>query len=281
MIPLLFLPAQILLVQNFEQRGYIENSAIFYPQTVPNDRAHFVDEALLRWEVSYKAAPWLTLHGAFDAETDSHTQVDRAFTLDALDRSILRPAFSLRRYSATLHKGKFTAEVGRQFIRWGKADILNPTDRFAPKDYLSNVIEPDFLGVVAARITVEQGSNSYEAVWQPYFTPSRTPLLNQRWTVIPEQAAGISIEDDGARYPGRSQFGARWNHVGSGYEYSLSFFDGYNYLPLFDVKLSPSLTAGPTPALLFRTSSLWSRRGGSAPLVHGERRGRLLHFINS
>ncbi len=232
MIPLLFL-----LAQNFEQRGFIENSTLFYPQTAPNDSGHVVNETLLRWEASYRIASWISIHGAFDAETDSHRQVDRNFTLDALDRSIARPAFSLRRYSATIHKGKFTAELGRQFIRWGKTDILNPTDRFAPKDYLSNVIAPDFLGVVAARATIDTGSNSYEAVWQPYFTPSRTPLLNQRWTVLPEQAFEIPIVDDGARYPGRSQFGVRWNHIGSGYEYSILYFDGFNYLPLFDAKL--------------------------------------------
>ena len=38
----------------------------------------------------------------------------------------------------------------------------------------------------------------------------------------------------GARYPGGSQYGARWNHIGSGYEYSLCFFDGYQNLPSFD-----------------------------------------------
>ena len=76
------------------------------------------------------------------------------FTSTADDRWIQRPALSVRRLSATIHKGKITAEIGRQFIRWGKADILTPTDRFAPKDYLSNVVDSDFLGVVAARLTV-------------------------------------------------------------------------------------------------------------------------------
>src|SRR5579862_7611420 len=200
-----------LLAQSFEQRGYIENTTLFYPQAAPNDSGHVVNDTLLRWETSYKIAPWLTVHGDFDAETDSHRQVDRAFTLDALDHSILRPAFTLRRYSATIHKGKFTAELGRQFIRWGKADILNPTDRFAPKDYLSNVVDADFLGVIAVRVTIESGSNTYDLVWQPWFTPSRTPLLDQRWSGVP---AGSSVVDLGARYPGGSQSGARWSHVG-------------------------------------------------------------------
>lgn len=228
-----------LLAQNFEQRGFIENDTVIYPQTAPGDSSHAIDETLFRYESSYKVAPWLELHGDFDAETDTHRQVERKFRLDWNGRSIEQPAFSLRRFSATLHKGHVTAELGRQFIRWGKADILNPTDRFAPKDYLENVINPDFLGVIAARVTIEAANDSLDLVWQPYFTPARTPLLDQRWTVIPPQAAGVAIEDLGARYPGRSQYGVRWNHIGSGYEYSFSYFDGFNYLPLFNASFTP------------------------------------------
>ena len=65
-------------------------------------------------------------------------------------------------------------------------------------------------------------------------------MLDQRWTVIPPEAGGVAIQDQGARYPGRSQFGARWNHIGSGYEYSFSYFDGFNYLPLFSTQFNPA-----------------------------------------
>jgi hypothetical protein len=230
-------------VQNFDQRGFIENQSLIYPQTAPNDSGLVVDSMLLRWEASYKFAPWFTLSGAFDGRTDSHRQTERDVRLDWDDRGTLRPALSLRRLSATIHKGKVTAEIGRQFIRWGKADILNPTDRFAPKDYLSSVVDSDFLGVTAARLTYESGGNTIDLVWQPWFTPSRIPLLNQRWTALPPEAEGISIIDAGARYPGGSQYGARWNHVGAGYEYSLCFFDGYNNLPLFNATLEPLASA--------------------------------------
>ena len=156
-----------MLAQNFEQRGFIENQTLFYPQTAPNDSGNIVDQILLRWDASYQLAPWLKFSGAIDARADSHEQTERIWNLDVDDRSIRRPALSLRRASATMHKGKFTAELGRQFIRWGKADILNPTDRFAPKDYLSSVVSSDFLGVVAARVTYESGSNTIDIVWQP------------------------------------------------------------------------------------------------------------------
>ncbi len=224
----------LMLAQNFEQRGFIEDQTLVYPQTAPNDSGNLVNQILLRWDASYQFTPWLKLSGSFDARADSHEQTERIWSLDVDDRSITRPAFSLRRASATLHKGKFTAELGRQFIRWGKADILNPTDRFAPKDYLSSVVSSDFLGVVAARVTYESGSNTIDVVWQPLFTPSRIPLLDQRWTALPPEAQGVAIIDEGARYPGGSQYGARFNHVGAGYEASACFFEGYNNLPYFN-----------------------------------------------
>jgi len=225
--------------QNFEQRGYIENRALFYPQKAPNDRARAIDQAEIRWDASYKFPPWLKLNVALDARADTHRQVDRSLRVDLRDRTIQRPALSVRELNAVIHKGKVTAELGRQIIRWGKTDILTPTDRFAPRDYVSSVVDSDFLGVNAARLTIAGASDSLDAVLQPWFTPSRTPLLDQRWTALPSELNGVSIIDAGALYPKRGQFGFRWNHLGSGYEFSLSYFDGYNNLPLFNASLDP------------------------------------------
>ncbi len=225
--------------QGFDQRGFIETQALFYPQDAPNDEGHAVDSTLIRWEPSYTASSWFKLAASFDARADTHEDTERSAHLDFDDREILRPALSVRRLSGVLHHGRWTAEIGRQFIRWGKTDILNPTDRFAPKDFIATVVDADFLGVAATRVTYDSGSNSLDLVWQPWFTPSRTPLLDQRWAVVPPEANGVGIVDGGARYPGGSQYGARWNHVGKGYEYSFSFFDGQNNLPLFSGTFSP------------------------------------------
>jgi hypothetical protein len=224
----------------FEQRGFLENQGLFYPQDTPNDPANLVDQALLRWEASIRPSSWFKLAGSFDARADTHKQVDREGAVSLDDRRIQRPALAMRQLSVTLHKGIVTAEIGRQFIRWGKTDILTPTDRFAPRDYLSSVVDSNFLGVVAGRVTISGANDSLDLVWQPWFTPSRTPLLNQRWTVLPPEAGGINIVDAGARYPGGPQFGARWNHIAAGYEYSLSYFRGFNTLPLFDGRLDPT-----------------------------------------
>lgn len=224
-----------------EQRGFFETRATLYPQTGFNDSGRAVVEGLLRYEPSVSLASGLKAFGALDARTDSHRQVERLWRLDWQDRRLQRPAFSLRRASLQWHRGPVTIEAGKQFIRWGKADLLNPTDRFAPRDYLS-VTDTDFLGVTAARLTLEKNSDSLDLVLTPRFTPSRTPLLNQRWSgagAADPLPAAVPLIDEGSRLPGRAQFGARWNHTGRGYEFSAVLYDGFHHLPLFDVRFSP------------------------------------------
>jgi hypothetical protein len=228
---LLFLGAALYGQTDFQQKGYIEYRGFGFPQTTYNDSAHFVGEALIRYDVMYGFGPRFKIQGGTETRSDTHRQTEREFRLNWNDRGIKRPNFSIRRLSALYNRGPVTLEAGKQLIRWGKADILNPTDRFAPRDFLA-VVDNDFLAVTAARAIYEGPSGSLEIVVQPLFTPSRTPLLNQRWTVLPEQIRDIPVTDQGSRFPGGAQWGARWNHLGQGYEMSFSFFDGHNHLPL-------------------------------------------------
>jgi hypothetical protein len=198
-----------------------------------------VGESLLRYEAFYKIGTAWRFAGGIDARTDTHRQDERKLHLSWWDREVQRPAFEIRRLSASYHHGPVTLELGKQFIRWGKADILNPTDRFAPRDFL-NVVDNEFLAVPAARLIAERGGDTLDLVWQPRFTPARVPLLNQRWVVLPENLPpGLRIIDAGARYPGGSEYGARWNHIGHGFEASLSFYDGFNYQPLIETRAAP------------------------------------------
>ncbi|HEY6990501.1 MAG TPA: hypothetical protein VH369_19050, partial [Bryobacteraceae bacterium] len=158
--------------QDFTQRGFIETTGIFYPQTAPNDSGRAIGEALLRYEAFYKLTPALRFNAAFDARTDTHHETERVLRLSWWDRERLRPAFDVRRLSALYTRGRLTFEAGRQLIRWGKADVLNPTDRFAPRDFL-NVVDTGFLGITAARLNYGTQANTIELVFSPRFTPSR------------------------------------------------------------------------------------------------------------
>jgi hypothetical protein len=233
--------------QDFTQRGFLDIRLTGYPQKAQGDSGRTVAEALLRYEPGFKVSSRLRLDASFDARIDSHRQVQRAWGLSWHDREIGRPAFEVRRLSAIYHRSGLTAELGKQFIRWGKTDVLNPTDRFAPRDFVS-VVDNEFLAVTAARVTYEAGSSdTVDLVYAPRFTPSRTPLADQRWVVLPDILPKIPLDDAGARLPGGPQFGVRWNHLSGAFEHSLTFYEGYNHLPSID----GWLIRGPAPRMEF------------------------------
>jgi len=227
--------------QTLTQRGFVDGSIVLFPQEAPNDPTRAVGDLLARDDLFFKPAAWVQFAGGFDLRANSHDQVEDSWRVDLTDRTILRPRLAVRRLSATLTRGPLTVDAGKQFIRWGKTDIVTPTDRFAPRDFL-NVIDAEFIAVIGVRGVVQVGDETFEGVWLPRFTPSRVPLLDQRWTVVTGEAAELPLVDAGSRLPGGSQAGVRWSHVGAGFEYSLSFFDGFNHLP--------NIEAAPQPAPL-------------------------------
>jgi hypothetical protein len=216
--------------QSASHRGFVEGSTIYFPQQAPNDSTRGVADLLIREEVFLAPTVWLRLAAGLDLRANSHDQIDDRWHLDFSDRGNRRPRLAVRRLTATVLRGPVTIDVGKQFVRWGKTDFVNPTDRFAPRDFL-NVVDSEFLAVAAARGSVQLGNHTIEAVWAPRFTPSRVPLLGQRWAVLPPEAKGASIVEAPTLLPAGSQSGVRWGHIADWLEYSLSFYDGFNHLP--------------------------------------------------
>lgn len=224
------------IARALSQRGFFEGRGVFFPQDALNDDVNAVGDLLVRDEVFVKPARWVQFSAGADLRGNTHDQVEDEFRLDFTDRGVQRPLLSVRRLTATVRGSHLSIEAGKQFIRWGRADVLNPTDRFAPRDYL-NVFDSDFLAVTGVRPSLRLGNETLEGVWVPRLTPSRVPLIDQRWTVLPPEAAGITIEDRGSVFPGGGQYGARWTHAGGRVEGGLSFFNGFNHLP--DVEIQP------------------------------------------
>ena len=112
----------------------------------------------------------------------------------------------------------------------------------------------------------------------PRLTPSRIPLLNQRWAVLPPDIPVHELDPD---FPGGPQFGARWNHIGA----------VGRVLILFLQRLRPSAAlpraaqfralARRRAALLSADAHVWRRCGGATGPGHAEGRGRVLHFHQS
>ena len=229
--------------QAVTQRGFVEGAATAFPRRAPADPTRGVADLLVRDEVFVAPAAWIQLAAGFEARANSHRQVDTSWRFDFSDRGVRRPRLSVRRLSATMTRGPVTVDVGKQFIRWGRTDIVSPTDRFAPRDFL-NVVDSEFLAVTGVRGTVQAGSETVEAAWVPRVTPSRSPLVDQRWGVLPSGPPGLSLVEAPPEF-GAAQGGIRWRRTAGAAEYSVSFFDGVNHLP--DIRLEVREPPGPAP----------------------------------
>lgn len=242
------LPAPRLAAQAFNQRGFLDLRGIVFPQRASNDEVRLVGDVLVREEAFLKPAPWVQFAVGIDARVNSYEQVEDEWRIDIRDRRIQRPRLSVRRLGATFTRGPLTVDIGKQFIRWGKADIVTPTDRFAPRDFLT-VVDNDFLAVSGARAVVEWQAQTFEVVWVPWFTPSRTPLLDQRWTAVPPNDPPLSLVDASGPPPKGSQTGVRLGRIDDRYEASVSYFNGFNHLP--NIRSAPGRT--PFDVVIMRT----------------------------
>jgi hypothetical protein len=226
---LLIAMPQAIAAQTVSQRGFVEATGAYFPQDAPNDSVNGIADLLFREELVVKPAAWVQFAAGADLRANTHDQVDASWRVDWSDRTLERPAISIRRLSATVNRGRFTVDGGKQFVRWGRTDIVTPTDWFAPRDFL-NVFDNELLPVTGVRAGVRFDAGTIEGVWVPRFTPSRIPLVNQRW-VVPPPGLPVPIAEIDASYPDGAQAGLRWSHAGSRFEYALAFFDGFNHLP--------------------------------------------------
>lgn len=135
-----------------------------------------------------------------------------------------------------LRAGPVDLRIGRQKIRWGKADGINPTDFFTPNDYtvLLPLEDDRYQSIPAVRADIHLNeADSLSLVAAHGFTPTRVP-----WP----KPSPVAVKND---EPSDWQLGVRWQHTGERMDWSLSAFHGNATLPLLSAE--PSASA---PALL-------------------------------
>ena len=138
----------------------------------------------------------------------------------------------------------FDLRLGKQIVTWGKADVANPTDNITPTDY-SNFLDDEKMGAVAASLSYYWNDWSLQVVGVPGFTPSRLPPEGTRFSLLPPGgvaviedpllpfALQIPIEDPvlPSNTIDNSQYGLRLQTTYSGWDFSVSFYDGVNDFP--------------------------------------------------
>ncbi|MGN6150966.1 MAG: hypothetical protein ACTHOH_03015 [Lysobacteraceae bacterium] len=123
--------------------------------------------------------------------------------------------------------------IGRQKVRWGKADGLNPGDFFTPIDYtvLLPLEDDRYLSVPAIRADVHlDDTDSLSLVAAKDVAPTRIPW--PRPSPVPLR----TVDPEGW------QLGARWQHTGERLDWSISVFHGSATVPLLSAPAAGATT---------------------------------------
>ena len=249
----------------------------------PNDSTQVVADLRVREEVFVKPAPWLQFAGGRRPARE-------------LARSgrgqLARRLFGSRRAAAAAVDPAAGGDADARPVHARRRQAVHPLgqDRHRHADrslraarFPERRRHASFSRSRAVRGVAQAGDDTFEVVWVPRFTPSRMPLLDQRWTPVPAGRGDSRSSTRGAvaagRLAGRRSLGAT---SAQAIEYSLSFFDGFNHLPaiLSDVS-ADAAASGRDHAAVSGDPVVRRRRRGADAVVHREGGGGVLHSLVS
>ena len=135
---------------------------------------------------------------------------------------------TLREAYVDLRPGPVDLRIGKQIIRWGRADRINPTDTLTPRDFTLLVPEDadQRVGTTGMSATTHIAGVSITGVVLPTFTPHVIPIrrppptstLRERTPDDPVAQGAVKIEQTGGRV-----------------DWSLSYYDGYDLFPDLEI----------------------------------------------
>jgi hypothetical protein len=144
---------------------------------------------------------------------------------------------------------KIDLRIGKQVILWGKADGFNPTGNLTPVDY-SDILDTDNeeIGIFAVNTKFYLGDWQIQGIFSPIFQASILPSVNSRWqqdypffinyenTIIPARFFWKDAEMPANKFK-NSQFAFRLSKNFSCMDFSLSYYNGLNDIPIISSKI--------------------------------------------
>ncbi|MFV1979895.1 MAG: DUF1302 family protein [Rhodothermia bacterium] len=137
--------------------------------------------------------------------------------------------------------------VGKQRIAWGRADRFNPTDNLNPDDFSDLIDFGAKIPTWAIKATYYLGDLELTGVWLPSVIPILLPrggtslFLGIESTTIRDTLIVPSAEIK------NSMFAFKVGGVFEGWDYSLSYFNGFDDLPAVSKVVVGGNGRGPTP----------------------------------
>jgi hypothetical protein len=215
-----------------------------------------------RPEISSRLDPRLYVFASLDLRFYDFTTAGSTVDLEDVGRNFPTELTVWEAYanlSGVLVDG-LDVTIGKQRIQWGTADELNPTDQLNAYDFSDLTNFTARVPSWAARLEYYVADLRLEAVWLPTFHPPILPrggsqlFLLSRPLAAP-QGATVRLDSDYLVFPSRSlgngSFAAKLAGYAAGFDYSLSYFDGFDGLPIpRRVELAPAVPPTPQPGTL-------------------------------
>ena len=186
-------------------------------------------------------------------------------------------------YYLDLHLQNADIRFGQQFIFWGTADWVNPTDVINPWDFanISGEIEDYRLPVIALSVQGYLGELTLQGVLIPGFTPAIVPLPPDALVYYPKMGYD------------QPQWGFRLTSYMGNTDFSISYYNGYDNM----ASVRPGMdytSAQPTlvnqvnyhPIQMFgldfvRPTGAWNIKGEAAYLKTADDGGNDVFIANS
>lgn len=131
--------------------------------------------------------------------------------------SIANSRHRVREAYLDAEEGASSVRLGRQILAWGRADRINPTDSLSPRDFTALVTEDEDqrTGIDAVRLSYALNPALTFIAVAARFAPNAAPQGS-----LPRNRV-IAAEPD------QAEWAFKLDHSGSGLDWSLSYFAGY------------------------------------------------------
>lgn len=158
--------------------------------------------------------------------------------------------YDLDLFEAYLHHATpdWDLRLGRQIVRWGKADQISPVDNLNPQDLREFVIpelEDRKIPNWMARLRLFPGDVTLEGVFIPFFAENEFEWSGNTWALLGVDSGGLNIrEDKSGQGLDNTDWGLRASTSLAGWDVSLSYLQAREKSPR--LRFEPASPQGPT-----------------------------------
>jgi len=247
---------QFQLFAQVEIGGYIKTDNRFRTQTAGNPFTW--NENCLQLELKAKPSNNIRLYSELRLRTFGFPKIETSADLQRREKDAVQP-WGLEFNEAYAEMSNFLIKkldikIGRQRIAWGSADKMNPTDNLNPDD-LEDIFDfGKHLGSNAVQANYYAGQYTLTGVLIPIFTPAVLPPPDWVAAFTPSFNLPIGlhvrnmtdrIEIPRNTFKESSMFGLKISRPVFEYDFSLSYFNGRDDLPLItEAQVTPVDTYG-------------------------------------